>query len=177
MSEVAQLPAATQTKREELMTCLFRDLQSARYNELYYQMRASTMKSWSNGAKALAALASCAALSGLLQAVPMGTKAMQVLTVIAALAATAELIWHWDTQATQFEKAVFSNNFLRQRITVLLRDLKMSDLEATHEARARELQAFDASLTALNDHGVSQVKDAAWKQTLEEYPVERAWDL
>ena len=54
---------------------------------------------------------------------------------------------------------------------------KMAELDETHIARSREIEALRTALSALDDRGSERVKRQCWDQTLHEFPSENAWTL
>ena len=173
----AILPPLPQTQREELMTRLFSDLQIARFNEVYYQKRATTMRRFSNGANIVAAISSSAVLVGLFSTVPFGVLALKLMTGVAALTAAIGPVLNWSSSASQFEKAALGHGIIRDRLRSILNDLKLNDLEDSHLARRTEISSFSSALTALDEPARDSLRESAWKQVMEELPSERAWDL
>ncbi len=53
------------SRRQEVMERLFNDLQTARFNQLYYQARAKTLRRLIKWANVVAALSASAAFTGL----------------------------------------------------------------------------------------------------------------
>lgn len=172
-------PIPQESRRGELMTRLFGDLQIARFNELYYQHRASWMRSLATGANILSAIAASAVLLRLLTSGGsiLGLAVWQSLTAAAALFATVGPVLGLGGKVTQLDKAAFGHCVVRGRIHTLLTDLKMSDLDDTHIARAKEIEALRTALSALDERASERVKMQCWDQTLREFPSESAWTL
>src|ERR1700687_4949548 len=117
------------------MTRLFRELQIARFNQLYYQKRACWYRRLATGANVVAALAASAVLARLLAGDKLfgwGPIVWQALTGIAAVSAAIGPILGFDGKASQMEKAALGHSILLDRLHQLLRDLKLSDLEQLH---------------------------------------------
>jgi len=162
-----------------MLVRLFGDLQVARYNEIYYQLRGSSKRRAAKYLKVLSAVASSAALLGMLKAIPaIGELVAAMLVAGAASAAAIGPIFGLESQAAQYEKAAMGHAIVRERIKGLLRDLKVREaFDAECEGRLVEIAGFTSVLVALDDNGVAAVKERAWKQTLEEYPSESAWSI
>ena len=178
MSIVA-MPPALDSLRDEMLVRLFRDLQVARYNEVYYHMMASSKRRSARNIKILSAIASSAALLGMLKAIPMiGELFSAILVAAAAGAGAIGPILGLDAKATQYEKATMGHAIVRERIKCLLGDLKVKQsFDEACEARMREIGSVTSVLMALDDASTATVKEKAWKQTLEEYPSESAWTI
>jgi len=181
MATIIASPPIQESRRGELMTRLFSDLQIARFNELYYQRRAEWMRLLSTGANTISAIAASAVLANLLKGgnslFGFGPAVWQLLTGLAALFAAVGPVLGLGTRATQLEKAAFGHGVVRGRIHVLLNDLKMAELDETHIARSREIEALRTALSALDERGSERVKRQCWDQTLREFPSESAWTL
>lgn len=111
---------------------LFRELQVARFNELYYQRRSDWFRRLATAANVISAVAASAALASLLaangQLFGWGPIVWQVLTGIAAISAAVGPVLGLDVKASQMEKAALGHSILRDRLYRLLGDLKVSDL-------------------------------------------------
>jgi hypothetical protein len=168
-------------RRAQFMMRLFSDLQTARYNELYYQKRADSMRCWVLRMNMFSALASAGALVTIIGAMPetLGFKPgpfiAGCLTVGAAICAAIGPVLGLESKATQLEKAGFGYCVVRSRLKRLLNTLQLEDLESSHIARDEEITAFREALSALDEAGVEKVKGDAWKQTLSELPSDSAW--
>jgi hypothetical protein len=178
MSTIINPSPVQESRRGELMTRLFLELQIARFNELYYQRRSRWMRRWAVGANIVAAISASAVLASLLKdGFGYGPALWQVLTGIAALSAAIGPTLGWETQASQLEKAALGHSILRERIRRLLNDLKLSSLDASHEARDEEIDAVRLALTPLDEPPHERLKEKCWRQTLREFPSEQAWTL
>ena len=180
MSSSMVSPPLPESRRGELMTRLFRELQVARFNELYYQKRASWFRGLATSANIIAALASSAVLTSLLSNGNLfgwGPIVWQVLTAIAAVSAASVPFCGLDGKASQMEKAALGHSILKERLRRLLGDLKLSDLENSHVAREEEIGAFRSALTSLDESPSDRLREQCWKRTLEEFPSEQAWNL
>lgn len=178
---MASPPIRQESRRGELMTRLFHDLQIARFNELYYQRRAAWMRFLSTSANIVSAVAASAVLAHLLKEgdslFGFGPVAWQLLTGLAALSAAVGPVLGLDGKAIQLDKAAFGHGVIRGRIHALLNDLKMAELDETHIARSKEIEALRTALSALDEPGSERVKERCWDQTLREIPSESAWTL
>lgn len=161
------------------MTRLFSEYQVARFNELYYQRRSNWLRRWTTGASIVSAVAASAVLASLLKdGFGLGPSVWQVVTGLAAASAAIGPILGWEGKASQLEKAALGYGFVRDRLRHLLNDLKLSELDDTHVARAGEIRALVTALTALDETASSaRLKEICWKQTMDELPSEQAWNL
>lgn len=163
------------------MTRLFSELQIARFNELYYQRRAAWFRRLATGANIISALAASAVLASLLASdsklFGWGPVVWKILTGVAAASAAIGPILGLDIKASQMEKATLGHSILKDRLHRLLSDLKLSDLEESHHARDKEIDAFRSALADLDEAPSEKLREECWKRTLEEYPSERAWTL
>ena len=161
------------------MARLYGDLQIARFNQLYYQQRAEKMRRISIGANSVSAIAASAVFAGLFRdgSFAYATIVWQGLTALAALCAALSPVLGLESKASQFEKAALGHGIVHDRVKRLLSDLKLSEGTRAHEVRDAEIDAFRASLAALDESPSESLRDACWKKTLEEYPSERAWSI
>jgi len=169
-----------ESQRGELMTRLFRQLQEVRFNELYYQTRSSVLRRWSIGSNIVAALSASLALAGLLKEGDLwgwGSAAWKILTLLAALSAAIGPVLGWEHRAAQLEKAALGYSIVRDRIRLLLQDLKLSDLNDEHLAREQEIEGFRCALAALDEPASEATKRRCWNRTLEELPSDKAWTI
>jgi hypothetical protein len=184
MSSLTISPPSQDSKRGELMTRLFRDLQIARFNELYYHRRADRFRRLGTAANIISALAASAVLASLLattsnnnKLVDWGPIVWKTLTFIAAISAAVGPVLGLEIKAIQMEKAALGHSILRDRLHRLLCDLKGSDLEESHLARDKEIDAFGSALAALDEAPSEKLREECWNRTLEEYPPGKAWTL
>jgi hypothetical protein len=181
MSGLAVSPPLVDSKRGELMVRLFRELQIARFSELYYQRRAEWFRGWATGADIISAVAASAVLANLLASngrlFGWGPVVWQALTGIAAASAAIGPVLGLGAKASQMEKAALGQSILKDRLRRLLSDLKSSALEESHLARDKEIDAFGTALSALDEAPSEKLAEKCWKRTLEEYPPEKAWTL
>lgn len=167
-----------QSRREEVMERLFIDLQRERFNQLNYQTRSSSVKRMSTWSNVIAALAASAALTGLLTgAGGIGPRVMQVLVGLAAISAAIGPVLGLENKASQLERAALGHAIVKDRLWSLLRDLKLSDIDDTHEARIGEIAAFSDALTALDEEPHESVKRSCWATVERELPAEQAWSI
>ena len=163
------------------MTRLFRELQIARFNELYYPRRADWFRRLATTANIISALAASAVLASLLagnsKLFGWGPIVWQLLTGIAAASAAIGPVLGLDVRASQMDKAALGHSIVRDRLHRLLSDLKTSSLDESHVARDREIDAFRSALAALDEVPSEKLREECWKRTLEEYPPEKAWTL
>lgn len=160
------------------MTRLFREFQLARFNQLYYQKRAARLRTLNTGANIIAALASSAVLAGLLaDGSGFGSILWKILTGIAATSAAIGPVLGLDEKAAQMEKAALGHSILFDRLRRLLSDLKLSDLAESHLAREQELDSVSSALSSLDETPSDKLLAKCWKQALDEFPSEQAWNL
>jgi hypothetical protein len=159
------------------MSRLFADYQVARFNELYYQKRASSVRKRATFFKIVSALAASAALTGLLSGSFFGTLALQILTAAAAICSAIGPYLGWDNKVSQLERAALGHAIATDRIRKLLKDLKLTELTESHEARETEITAFRDSLTALDEAPNDAVRTDCWKAVEKELPAEQAWSI
>ena len=88
------------------------------------------------------------------------------LSGAAAITAALGPVLGLEAKAVQFEKAAMGHCIVRERILRLLNDLKISDLDESHEARDREVDAFRTALSALDEPAHERVKARARQGTL-----------
>jgi hypothetical protein len=176
---MASPPIQQESRRGEVMTRLFGDLQIARFNELYYQRRASWMRTLATGANIVSAVAASAVLTHLLTSggSALGLAMWQAITGAAAVFATVGPVLGLTGKVNQLDKAAFGHCVVRGRIQALLTDLKTSDLDDTHIVRSKEIEALRTALSALDERARERVKMQCWDQTLREFPSESAWAL
>jgi hypothetical protein len=180
MSSLMTAPPVGNDLRSELMTRLFSELQTARFNELYYQRRASFFRGLSIGANIVSALTASAALASLLADANQsgwGPLLWKSLTGVAAISAAVGPVLGLDSKASQMEKAALGHSVIKDRVRRLLSDLKVSDLEESHLARDREIDSFRSALTPFDESPSDRVREECWKQTEEELPSDKAWTL
>lgn len=160
------------------MERLFTDLQVERFNQLYYQRRARTIKAFITLSNVIAALAASAALTGLLKGgnavLPI---VLQILMGVAAISAAVSPVLGLEARFSQLERAALGHGIARDRIWSLLRDLKLSDLEESHEAREREIAAFRDVLSALDEEPHDSVRKSCWEEVERELPADKAWTI
>ncbi len=164
------------------MTRLFGELQTARFNELYYQQRSAFFKKWARRASILSALAASFVLANLLtgpgnQLFGFGPLIWQLLTLMATLAAAVGPVLGLGEKAAQMDKAALGHALVKDRVRRLLTDLKLSDLDDSHVARDREIDAIRSALSALDEPPSEKVREACWEKTLAEFPSDKAWLL
>jgi tRNA A-37 threonylcarbamoyl transferase component Bud32 len=82
-----------------------------------------------------------------------------------------------EEKYSQFERAALGHTIAKDRIWCLLRDLKLSDIEDSHEAREREINAFRDALSALDEEPHDSVKRACWEEVERELPSDKAWTI
>lgn len=169
--------ASTGERRTEVMTRLFTAYQVERFNELYYQKRASQVRKQAMWAKVASALAASAALTSLLAGSPLGTTILQLLTAIAAISAAIGPLLGWDSKVSQLERAMLGHAIAKDRLRNLLRDLKLSELTEAHQAREAEIVALRDALTAFDEPPNQSVRDTCWKQVEKDLPSDQAWSL
>jgi hypothetical protein len=182
MESLTICPPAQDSKRGELMTRLFRELQVARFNELYYQRRSAWFRFQATSANVIAALAASVVLANLLASnnnklFGWGPLVWQVLTLLAAIFAAVGPVLGFENKIGQMEKAALGHSILKDRLQRLLSDLKGSELKESHLARDREIDAFGSALTSLDEAPSERLREQCWKETLEEYPSDQAWSL
>jgi|SRR5208282_418908 len=173
-----QTVAESAPLREELMERLFMDMKVERFNELYYQIRAKTTKHLITSANIVAALAASTALTGMLRNGPGASLiAFQLLMAVAAVSAAVGPLMGLESSYARLEKAALGHQIARGRLWSLLRDLKLSDLDGSHEARANEIGAFLDALSALDEAPRERVRRSCWEKVEREYPAEKAWTI
>jgi hypothetical protein len=163
-------------RRAELMERLFTDLQVSRFNQLYYQTRAKSVKRLITSANIIAALAASVAFTSLLRA--GGTDwLLQPLMVLAAIFAAISPVLGLEDKYSRLERAGLGHAIAKDRIWSLLRDLKLSEIDDTHEARAHEINAFRDALSALDEEPHDSVRRSCWEEVERELPAEKAWTI
>ncbi len=173
-----QTETASISRREEVMQRLFTDLQVERFNQLYYQKRAKTIKGLITSANVVAAVAASAALTGLLKnGQGVWIVVFQVLMAVAAISAAIGPVLGLEEKYSQLEKAALGHTIVKDRIWCLLRDLKLSDIGDGHEARESEIGAFRDALSALDEEPHNTVRLRCWEEVEREFPAERAWTI
>ena len=174
--QVIQAETNSGSRRDEVMERLFTDLQVARFNQLYYQARAKSVKRMITGANIIAALAASAAFTGLLREV--GTAwLLQLLMLLAAIFAAIGPVLGLEDRYSRLERAGLGHAIAKDRIWSLLRDLKLSELDETHEAREREINAFRDALSALDEDPHDSVRRSCWEKVEQELPADKAWTI
>lgn len=164
--------------REEVMCRLFQDLQVARFNQIYYQERAASLRRLTASAGIVSALAASSAFVSILKGSGLGGSAMWlILTAAAAVCSAVVPVLHLDERASRLEQAALGHGLIRDRLFALLRDLKLAEFDEGHAARIREIDAFCDGLSALNEKPVESVLQRSWQQALREYPAEQAWTI
>jgi|SRR5579863_2743965 hypothetical protein len=181
MSSLTISPPSQESRRGEVMTRLFRELQVARFNELYYQRRSDWFRRLATAANVISAVAASAVLASLLaangQLFGWGPIVWQLLTGIAAISAAVGPVLGLDVKASQMEKAALGHSILRDRLYRLLGDLKVSDLDDSHLARDKEIESFRSALAPLDEPPTEKLREECWNRTLEEFPSDKAWTL
>ena len=164
------------------MARLFGDLQTARFNELYYQKRAAFFRKWAKRANVVSALAASLVLANLLigpgnPLFGLGPLIWQTLTGLAALsAAIGPVLGLWD-KASQMDKAALGHSIVKERIRQLLVELKLSDLQDSHLGRDQEIDAVRSALAPLDEPPSEKLRETCWEKTLEELPSDKAWSV
>src|ERR1700735_5672235 len=131
----------SESRRDEIMERLFTDLQVAYFNQLYYQSRAKSVKRMIRWANVVAALSASVALTTLLK--DAGAVGFLVgLMVLAAISAAVAPVLGLEDKYAQLEKAALGHTIVKDRLRGLLRDLKLSDLNESFEAREHEIASF-----------------------------------
>ena len=169
---------ASISRRDEVMQRLFTDLQVERFNQLYYQKRAKTTKFRITSANVIAAIAASAAFTGLLKSGPgLSLLVFQGLMLVAAISAAIGPVLGLEEKYAQLERAVLGHAILKDRVWCLLRDLKLSEIDDSHEAREREIAAFRDALSALDEEPHDSVRRDCWEEVERELPADRAWTI
>jgi hypothetical protein len=179
MSSPTISPPLQDSKRGELLTRLFRELQIARFNELYYQRRADWFRHLTTAANIVSALAASAVLAKLLansQLFGWGPAAWQILAFVAAISAVAPVLG-FETKGSQMEKAALGHAILKDRLARLLSDLKSSELGESHIARSQEIESFASALAALDEAPAQRLVEKCWERALQEFPSDQAWNI
>ncbi|HTS77964.1 MAG TPA: hypothetical protein VMG40_17255 [Bryobacteraceae bacterium] len=172
-TEVEPLNAS---RRTEVMERLFTDLQVARFNQLYYQTRSKSVRGWMKRANVIAALSASAAFTGMLKnGGPLWL--LQGFTIVAAISAAVGPVLGLEDKYAQLERASLGHAIAKDRIWSLLRDLKVSELTDSHEAREREIAAFREALSALDEEPHDSVRTKCWEQVERELPADKAWTI
>lgn len=174
--QVIQAETNSGSRRDEVMERLFSDLQVARFNQLYYQARAKSVRRMITGANIIAALAASAAFTGLLRATGT-TWLLQSLTLLAAISAAIGPVLGLEDKCARLEQAALGHAIAMDRTRSLLRDLKLSELDDTHEAREREINAFGDGLSALDEEPHDSVIRSCWEKVEQELPADKAWTI
>lgn len=166
------------SRRQEVMERLFTDLQVERFNQLYYQTRAKTTKALITFANVIAVLAASAAFTGLLKGGNgISQFVLQVLMVIAAISAAIVPVLGLESKFSQLERAALGHAIAKDRLWSLLRDLKLSDIDDSHEVREKEITAFRDALSALDEEPHDAVRRSCWEEVKRELPAEKAWTI
>ncbi len=179
---MAASPPLQESRRAEIMTRLFKDLQIARFNELYYQKRSASLRNWTKGANIVSSLAASLVLGSLLTGpgsplLGFGPIAWQILTLLAALSAAASPALGLSEKASQMERAALGHSIIKERIRRLLSDLKVSELKDSHVGRDEEINAMRLALSPLDELPSMKLREKCWERTLEEIPSEKAWSI
>ena len=173
-----QTEIASISRRDEVMQRLFTDLQVERFNQLYYQKRAKSTKRLITLANIVAALAASAALTGLLRNGQGPWLLMfQGLMAVAAISAAIGPVLGLEEKYSQLERAALGHAVTKDRIWCLLRDLKLADINDSHEAREGEIDAFRDALSALDEEPHDSVRRACWEEVEHELPADKAWTI
>lgn len=167
--------AASPLLRAEVMERLFMDLQVEYFNRLYYQTRASAIKFWITAFNVIAALSASVAFTGLLRA--WGEVPLVILMGLAAISAAIGPVLGLESLYSQLDKAALGHSIAKDRIWSLLRDLKLSEITDSHEAREGEISAFRDSLCALDEKPHDSVRRSCWEKVQRELPVEKSWEI
>ena len=165
-----------ESRRDEVMEHLFTDLQVEEFNHRYYQARGKTVKRLITLANVVAALSASAVLVGLLKQYG-GEPILLLLTGVAAISSAIGPVLGLEVKYSRLEQAALCHAIAKDRIWSLLRDLKLSDLDDTHEAREREIAAFRDSLTALDEAPHDSVRRSCWAAVEREIPADKAWTI
>jgi hypothetical protein len=126
-------------------------------------------------ANVLAALAASAAFTGLLR--ELGTVWLQSLMALAAIFAAIGPVLGLEDKYSRLERAGLGHAIAKDRIWSLLRDLKVSELDETHEAREREINAFRDAFSALDEEPHDSVRRSCWEKVEQELPADKAWTI
>jgi len=176
MQTEAKSLTASRSRRQEVMERLFTDLQAARFNQLYYQARATTVRRLIKWANVIAALSASAAFTGLLRGGGTGWL-LQTLMIVAAISAAVGPVLGLEDKYSQLERASLGHAIAKDRIWCLLRDLKLSDIDESHEAREREINAFRDALSALDEEPHDSIRRSCWEEVERELPSDKAWTI
>lgn len=162
-----------------MMTRLFRELQQARFSELYLEKCAGRLRLFANVVNAVSAISATGAVVNLLTAANQSNYAWVALTLssMAAIAAAAAPVLGWDSKAASYEKAAFGYRIVRERIRQLLADMKVSDVTAEQIARDAEIAAFRLAFLAVDTPDNKTMIEECWARTLEEMPSDQAWAI
>jgi len=163
-------------RRQEIMERLFTDLQVERFNQLYYQSRADSAKFWITVTNVTAALAASAAFTGLLKS-SGHAGLLTALTAIAAVSAAVSPVLGLEDKYSRLERAAMGHTIAKDRIWALLRDLKVSELDESHEARENEISAFRDSLSTLDGKPRDSLRRKCWETVEAELPADKAWTI
>jgi hypothetical protein len=171
-------PNASRSRRDEIMERLFGDFQVAYFNQLYYQSRAKSVKRMIRWANVIAAVSASVAVTTLLKdAGAVGF--LVVLTVLSAVSAAVAPVLGLEDKYSQLQQAGLGYTIVKDRLCGLLRDLKMSELDDSHEAREREIAAFRDALGPLdlNEEPHASLMQSCWEKVERELPAEKAWSI
>jgi hypothetical protein len=166
------------SRRQEVMERLFTDLQVERFNQLYYQKRAKSTKTFITFANVVAVLAASAAFTGLLKGGNgVSQFVLQGLMIIAAISAAVVPVLGIESKFSQLERAALGHAIAKDRLWSLLRDLKISEIDESHEAREKEIGAFRDALSVLDEEPHDNVRRSCWDEVKRELPAEKAWTI
>lgn len=174
-TEVEPLDASG-SRRQEVMERLFTDLQVERFNQLYYQTRAKTLKHLIKSLHVIAVLSASAAFTELLRN-SGALWLLQGLMIVAAISAAIGPVLGLEDKYSRLEQAALGHAIAKDRMWSLLRDLKLSDIEDAHEAREREIGDFRAALSALDEKSHDSVRRSCWEEVERELPADKAWTI
>lgn len=97
--------------------------------------------------------------------------------VFAALCAAVGPVLGLEEKSSRLDQAALGHAIAKDRIWSLLRDLKLSDINDTHEARGAEITALGDALTALDEESHDSLRRSCWEETQRELPAEKAWTI
>jgi hypothetical protein len=175
---VTESSDAPRSYRAEVMERLFMDLQVEQFNQLYYRTRAHTTRRVITTMNVIAALTASAAFTGLLKNSTGGWLIVfQALIAVAAISAAVGPVLGLESKFSTLEQAALGHGIARDRLWSLLRDLKLSEIDESHEAREREICAFRDALSALDEQPHDSVKRSCWEVVERELPAEKSWTI
>lgn len=164
--------------RDAMMIRIFREMQEARFNQIYYQRQTVRLRWMIRGSGCVAAIAASAALASQVQTGlwGVGSAVWSLITLIAAALAAISPLMGWDGDATKAEQAAFGHGLVCERLKRLLGDMKMTEFETDHAARAGEIDALRGSLSGFDNPPDPKSINSSYEQMMAEYPSEKAWD-